>query len=224
MFQNLLFVIRTFAIFIALSVACFLMLQTVVGYADFRNDVQFLLQKQDYLDNPVWKTAFYIHVFSAIGALLAGFTQFSKELQREHRRWHRFFGKTYAWNIMAINFPAGMIMAIYANGHLPGKTAFIVLDVLWFWFTFKAVRCAQAKDFVGHKNNMIRSYALTCSAITLRTWKLILSSSFTIDPAQLYIIDAWLGFVPNLLLAEWLIRGSGRRQGGRPVPHGQKKL
>ena len=53
---------------------------------------------------------------------------------------------------------------------------------------------------------MMRSYALTFSAITLRTWHWILSYSFVIDPAQLYMIDAWLGFVPNLLLVELMIR------------------
>ena len=53
---------------------------------------------------------------------------------------------------------------------------------------------------------MIRSFALTFSAITLRTWKLILSNLFTIDLAELYVIDAWLGFVPNLAIAEIIIR------------------
>jgi hypothetical protein len=54
---------------------------------------------------------------------------------------------------------------------------------------------------------MIRSYALTLSAVTLRTWKIVLSHSFDIDPATLYQIDSWMGFVPNLLIAEWLING-----------------
>jgi hypothetical protein len=35
---------------------------------------------------------------------------------------------------------------------------------------------------------------------------LVLSNLLVIDPATLYMIDAWLGFVPNLLFAEWLIR------------------
>jgi hypothetical protein len=53
---------------------------------------------------------------------------------------------------------------------------------------------------------MIRSYALTFSAFTLRTWKFILSNTISIDPAELYVIDAWLGFVPNLAIAEIIIR------------------
>jgi hypothetical protein len=44
------------------------------------------------------------------------------------------------------------------------------------------------------------------SAVTLRTWKIIFLSMVYIDPLHLYMIDAWMGFVPNLLFAEWLIR------------------
>ena len=98
-----------------------------------------------------------------------------------------------------------MVMAIYANGFLPSKTAFVILDCLWFGFTLKAVIEARRKKFKEHKEYMIRSYALTCSAITLRTWKLILSNIFVIDHTVLYMIDAWLGFVPNAMFAEWLI-------------------
>ena len=99
-----------------------------------------------------------------------------------------------------------MIMAWYANGHLPSKIAFIILDSLWFWFTLRAFMEAKRRNIVAHKQYMIRSYALTFSAITLRTWKLVLSSFFIIAPVTLYMIDAWIGFVPNLLLAEWIIR------------------
>jgi uncharacterized membrane protein len=190
----------------ALSVATFLMLSTIARYLAFRDDVQFLLMKQDYLGNHVWKAAFYIHVFTAIIALLAGFTQFSSQLMQQNRGLHRFMGRVYVIDILFINFPAGLVMGVYANGGLLGKTAFLLLDVLWFYFTYKAYTLARSKDLVNHKRYMVRSYALTFSAITLRTWKIVLSSLFTIDIAQLYIIDAWLGFVPNLLLAEWLIR------------------
>lgn len=182
------------------------MLRIIIGYTSFRDDVQFLLFKQAYIHNPIWKAAFYIHVFSAVLALLAGFTQFSDDFFKKHRKLHRYFGHTYVWNILVINVPAGMILAVYANGLLPGRIAFVLLDSLWFIFTYKAVMSAYRKDFVAHRNYMIRSYALTFSAITLRTWKSILSNSFDIDPIELYMIDAWMGFIPNLLVAEWLIR------------------
>lgn len=53
---------------------------------------------------------------------------------------------------------------------------------------------------------MIRSYALTLSAITLRAWKMGLANFTDIAPMDRYRIVAWLGFVLNLLLAEYVIR------------------
>jgi Predicted membrane protein (DUF2306) len=193
-------------IYFALCAAIFAMLLTIAQYASFNDTIGFLKFKQEYLDIRIWKIAFYTHVFTSLFTLCAGFTQFSTYVLQHHKKLHRAVGKMYAYNIFLINFPAGMIMAFYANGHWPSKVAFIILDCLWFWFTYKAVVAIKVKDIKKHKRFMIRSFALTCSAITLRMWKLILSHSFNIDPTTLYMIDAWMGFVPNLIFAEWLIR------------------
>jgi uncharacterized membrane protein len=205
MMNTLTFAARVFFVYLVLSVASFLMLRTIMGYMSFRDDVQFLIFKQAYIHNTLWKTAFYIHVFSAILALCAGFTQFSQQLLRDSKALHRFMGKLYVTDIVIVNFPAGLIMALYANGGIAGRTAFLLLDILWFAFTWQAYACAKDKDFTRHKHYMIRSYALTFSAITLRTWKFILSNAFSIDLRELYIIDAWLGFLPNMLVAELII-------------------
>src|ERR1700733_5380122 len=155
MVTNLTFVLRIFFAYALLSIGCFLMLRTIVGYTVFRDDVQFLVLKQAYVHNGVWKTAFYIHVFSAVVALLAGFTQFSSELLRDKPKVHRLVGKIYVANILFINFPAGLIMGVCANGGLPGKTAFLLLDTLWFYFTLKAFLCVKNRQFAEHKNYMI---------------------------------------------------------------------
>lgn len=206
------FFFRHLLIYLVICGGTFLMLRLILQYTSFRTDVGFLVFKQDYLDNKVWKFSFYMHVFTSIFALLAVFTQFSAEILKGKRWLHKLMGRLYAWDILLINFPAGMVMAIYANGLWPSKIAFVILDCLWFWFTYKGVMAARKKNFVAHRHYMIRSYALTFSAITLRSWKLILSNTFTIDPLSLYMIDAWLGFVPNLLVAEWIILREKRRK------------
>jgi uncharacterized membrane protein len=204
--------LKSIAVYLALCVATCLMLRMVLDYAAFRDDVDFLRFKRAYVGYWWWKTAFYVHVFSAVAALFAGFTQFSKQFLREHRSWHRFIGRIYAYDILVINFPTGMILAVCANGLLPGRIAFVLLDCLWFTFTLIAVVAARNGQIARHREFMIRSYALTFSAITLRSWKLILSRSFNIDPVHLYMIDAWMGFVPNLLFAEWWIRNRIRHR------------
>lgn len=197
---------RDIFVYFILTAGTFLMLQTISEHLSMRTDVGFLQFKQDYVQNPVWRTAFYIHVFTGIIALLAGFTQFSGYILREHRSLHRLVGKIYVVAVLFVNFPTGMLLAIYANGHFPTRIAFIVLDSLWFFFTLKAYLEIRKGNVRNHQEFMIRSYALTFSAITLRSWKVVLSGLLVIDPDTLYMIDAWMGFVPNLLFAEWLIR------------------
>ena len=197
--------LKTFLFYVILCIATFLMLRMVIAYSNFDDHVGFLNEKQAYLSNQVWKSAFYFHVFSAVFCLFAGFTQFSNQLLKERRHVHRFMGRMYAYTIF-LNFPIGLVMAYYANGFWPSKLAFFILDGLWCWFTLKAIIEAKKGNFTLHRNYMIRSYALTFSAITLRAWKLVLTNSIAIDPTTLYMIDAWLGFVPNLLIAEYIIR------------------
>lgn len=189
-------------IYIAVSTGLFLMLRLIISYFGFDSNVEFLQFKQDYIHIPIWYYSFYIHVFSSTICLVAGLTQFSKTLLKNSPKTHKIVGRIYAYNILVINFPVGMIMAVYANGLWPTKTAFIILDVLWFWFTLKAVLDIKKGNVLSHKKNMIRSFALTFSAVTLRSWNVILSSVADFDPLTLYMINGWLGWVPNLIVAE----------------------
>jgi hypothetical protein len=151
-------------------------------------------------------------LFTAILALLAGFTQFSPVFLQDHRRLHRLIGRLCAYDILFVNFPVGMVLALCENGLLPGRIAFVLLDSLWFTFTLFGVLAARRGQFSRHRAMMTRSYALTFSAITLRTWKYVLVRATHIDPTHLYMIDAWMGFAPNLAVAEWWIRSHKRRR------------
>jgi uncharacterized membrane protein len=208
-------------VYLVLNVGTFLMLQLALGYTALDDHVGFLQQKQAYLHLPVWKAAFYVHVFTSVLSLMAGFTQFSPDILKHHRWLHRAVGRVYVFNILLINFPAGMIMAVYANGHLPSKIAFVILDSLWFWFTLKALIEVKRGNIQLHRDYMIRSYALTLSAVTLRTWKIIMIHSTNLPPETIYMMNSWLGFVPNLLCAEWLI-AQGKRRLSAAKKHAEK--
>jgi uncharacterized membrane protein len=210
LFKTTVQIFKYLSAYLILSVGTLLMLRTIIEYTSFDSTVGFLKVKQEYLAISFWKVAFYTHVFSSVFTLLAGFTQFTSLILKDYPRVHRVVGKMYVSNILLINFPAALIMAIYANGLLPSKIAFIILDCLWFWFTYKAWIEISRGHVEAHRKFMIRSYALTCSALTLRSWKLILSYYLQLDPLLLYMIDAWMGFVPNLLFAEWWIWTKGK--------------
>ena len=208
--KSVIAILRPLIAYLLLSMGTLLMLTMIIDYSSFRTDIHFLQFKQDYLHISWWRIAFYVHIFSSIFALAAGFTQFSNYIREKYIQLHRAVGKFYVFNVLIINFPAGMILAVYANGLFPGKMAFIILDCLWFYFTLRAYTAIRKGKIKEHEEFMIRSFALTFSAITLRTWKIVLSSTFQIEPLTLYMIQAWMGFVPNLLFAEWLIRRKRR--------------
>ena len=189
-----------------LAFFCYLMLRITFQYMPVKTDVAFLEIKQQYIDIDVWFVSFYIHVYTSIFALIAGFTQFSKTILKKNKQLHRSFGYVYIIVVLFISGPASIVMGWFANGGFSSRIAFLMLSILWIFFTAKALQKAKQGDFKAHRNFMIRSYALTLSALTLRAWKYGLVYGFHPRPMDVYRIVAWLGWVGNLLVAEYIIR------------------
>jgi len=192
-------------LFVTLAFFVFLMARISLAYMPYNTDVGFLRIKQDYIDLDFWRTAFFVHVYMSIWVLLAGFTQFSENIRTFRPTLHRSFGYIYAVDVVFVTGPAGLIMGFYANGGVTSKISFVTLAISWITFTAIAVIKARSGDFVGHRNFMIRSYALTLSALTLRAWKYGINNTFEFPPMDVYRTVAWLGWVPNILFAEFLI-------------------
>jgi uncharacterized membrane protein len=182
------------------------MARITMQYIPYNTDVGFLQIKQDYIDIDFWRGAFFIHVYSSFFVLAAGFTQFSQQLLRQRPKLHRLLGYSYVLNILCITGPASLIMGFYANGGIYSRIGFVLLSVLWLFFTFKAVQLAKQKKFKQHKIYMIRSFALTLSAITLRAWKYTITNTWELPPMDVYRMIAWLGWGVNLIVAEIYIR------------------
>lgn len=182
-----------------------LMLKITVPYFSFKYDIDFLLTKQSVLHIKIWRMAFYTHISSSLIVLVCGGFQFSKTLVYSKPMIHRYLGKAYVFLVLGISAPSGLIMGFYANGGIWAKTSFVIISALWWFFTFKAFKHALNKDFKKHLNYMYRSYALTLSAITLRLLALILPYFILLHAREMYTLIAWLSWVPNLLIAEYLI-------------------
>jgi hypothetical protein len=182
-----------------------LMVRITVVYIPVQTDVAFLQIKQQYIHIQHWFVSFYIHVYTSLFALVAGFTQFWRWLLRHHKKWHRALGYVYIITVVFVSGPASLVMGWYANGGLGSRIAFLLLGLLWIGFTAVAWQKAMAKDFVAHRNWMIRSYALTLSAISLRAWKVLIVYLFEPGPMEAYRIVAWLGWVGNWAVAEYII-------------------
>ena len=192
-------------ILLVYSFFCYLLFRITIQYVPINTDVAFLSIKQDYVPLLHYRVAFFIHVFSSIFVLLAGFTQFSRYIYQSFSKIHRRMGWFYVLIVILLAGPSGFVIGIYANGGLSSQVAFCLLAILWMFFTFKAVQNIRNKSVVKHKEWMIRSFSLALSAISLRAWKYIIIAVFHTRPMDTYIIVAWLGWILNLLVAEAII-------------------
>jgi len=191
----------------ALAFFTFLMVRLSLPYTAMNSGVDFLTTKQRVYHIFYWRVSFYTHVFTSCLVLIAGFTQFNPWLLRRYPKVHRRMGWVYLVTVIGVSGPAAFMMAWHANGGLPARTSFTLLSLLWVSYTFYAGWKVVKKDFATHGAFMFRSYALTLSAITLRLYTYI--SAFlplAASPREIYITTAWLSWVPNLLIAEMLIR------------------
>lgn len=150
-----------------------------------------------------------LHIAGGIGALLAGPWQFSRRLRERALNLHRWLGRFYLLEV-GLGSLAGLWMAVVSLEGLPTHFGFGILAVLWFFTGLQAYRKVRQGDIEAHRQWMIRNFALTLAAVTLRI-ELPLMLAVLHWPFHVsYIIVSWLCWVPNVLVAEWMVRREGR--------------
>jgi len=152
----------------------------------------------------VWNGMFYTHIGMGGLALLVGWIQFNKKIQRTRMELHRNFGKMYMVAVL-IGGITGLYIGYHATGGLSSQLGFIGLGLTWLYTTFRGYTSIRKKDMETHQKMMIYSYAACFAAVTLRIWLPLLSKSFgAFLPA--YRIVAWLCWIPNIIVAYFIIQ------------------
>ncbi len=187
--------------------ASYLLLLLSLPYLEMRRGVDFLKTKQLIYHIKHWRFSFYIHVFTSILIITSGLFQFSKTIIARYPKIHRVSGFIYLITTLLISGPAALVMSFYANGGYPAQASFVILSILWLGSTFLAYSFVRKKNYVVHGKWMLRSYALTLSAVSLRLYSYLFDVfHLQMNPVDLYVILSWASWIPNLLLAEFLIR------------------
>jgi len=166
-------------------------------------------------------TGIYVHVFASVVALVLGPFQFSSRLRVARPGLHRWSGRLYLGVGVLLGGLAGLLMAFHATGGTGSRVGFAGLALAWLFTGFRAYRSIRAGDAALHRRWMIRNFALTFAAVTLRLW-LPASVALGMPFAVAYPVVAWLCWVPNLLVAELLLNRThdpslGRRTAGEPA-------
>jgi hypothetical protein len=146
------------------------------------------------------RLALSLHALGGGIALLAGPMQFLPRFRESNWNRHRILGWIYCGAVL-LGWSASVWIAPHSQTGWIASAGFLTLGAAWIVAAGLAVRLILQGDSNGHRRWMIRSFALTAAAITLRMYLpavFVFHWRFSIG----YPAIAWHCWVPNLIAAE----------------------
>ena len=196
----------SFGGFVAILYASYLLILLSLPYIHFEPAVDFLETKQLIYHIKPWRYSFYIHVFSSPIVIFTGLFQFNRWIIRNKPKLHRILGYIYIVSVLLIAAPSALVMSFYANGGRIAQVSFVALTICWILCTWIAFRRAKKGNYLSHVKWMLRSYALTLSAVTLRFYAYLFDVfNVALPPRETYILLSYLSWIPNLLIVQGMI-------------------
>lgn len=149
----------------------------------------------------------YCHVFAASVALLLGPLQFSARLRHANVRLHRWTGGVYLGVGVLLGGLSALYLSQFAFGGPFAKVGFATSSLFWLYSGTCALLAVRRGAIAEHRQWMVRNFALAFGAITLRLY-LAAFIAAGVDFATAYALVAWLCWLPNVLMAEWIFNGT----------------
>lgn len=119
----------------------------------------------------------------------------------------------------------GLALAPVSKAGIVGTVGFGMLALLWIGFTARGLTAARRRRFSEHRRWMIRVSALTFAAVTLRLQLGVMIAVQVMAGAppdaafdQAYVLVTFLSWVPNLLIAELVLRRERVARFSIPAP------
>lgn len=185
-----------FAIFVGLYPVLYFILDRKFALLATKSDT--------LLINPFWNIGFYAHIIAGGLALLIGWIQFNARIRRINPAFHKLMGKIYIIAVL-LSSTGAFYIGFFATGGLVASLGFILLAIIWFVTTVMAYNNIRHGQIEEHKKLMIYSYAACFAAVTLRIWFPLLMLLIG-DYNTAYVMAAWLCWLPNLLVAQFISR------------------
>lgn len=154
-----------------------------------------------------------MHVIGGGIVLLLGGFQFVGAIRRRYPLAHRNMGRVYLVFVL-VGGTGGLLLAPFSDGGIVAHFGFGILAILWLFSGWQAYAAIRRGDVATHRAWMLRNFAMTFGAVTLRLY-LGIFTAMDIPFSESYPTVAWISWVPNLILIEWYLALTGARSPGR---------
>jgi predicted membrane protein len=152
------------------------------------------------------------HVITGNIAMVTLFLQLIPWIRRHHPRVHRASGTVY---LFAGVLPGALLALVLLPYSLAptGRVGLATMSVLWIGTSLTGYRMQRLHRYADHRRWMYYSAALALGT----SWGRILGElmmhvpGFHIDLMIFLEISSWLGWITNLLIAQWWLERTSRR-------------
>ena len=182
-----------------LSIAAYFVLNSVPRY--------FVLTEASYRAY-FWPRASFLfpHVLCGLIALVIGPFQFWARIRNGFPKVHRIGGRVYLISVF-IGAVAGMAMAVTSSRGLAFGSGLFVLAVAWLLTSGMAFVSIRKRNFIQHKQWMVRSYVVTFAFVTDRVINKVMLYFGIGQITDRLALISWAGWAISLLLTEVIIQG-----------------
>jgi uncharacterized membrane protein len=194
------------------------LLCAVVAIVSYRYLVPGVAVAPLVVGNPFRVPWLALHAAAAATALLVGPLQFRSQLRARRPKLHRVLGRVYVTGCL-VGGATGLPLALGSTSGPVATAGFGALAVVWSFATARAWRFAVRRELAAHREWMIRSFALTFAAVTVRAYLQIAQTlPVEVSVEDAYRAIAFLSWIPNLIVVELYLR-SRRGQLGLETGH-----
>jgi hypothetical protein len=169
------------------------------------------------------------HIVFGMIALLIGPLQFFSSIRKKYPRFHRMTGRTYLISIL-VGAGCATILAINHNIIIQKRIVFgtglLGLAAAWLLTSGMAFWAVKNRNFVQHREWMVKSYVVTCGFTFYRVFLLTAQSYIPLEnidyEKEFSGILAWSCWAVPLLVTEVILQAKKIKRSGNislPVHH-----
>ena len=145
------------------------------------------------------------HVLGGLVALVIGPFQFWAHIRNGYPKIHRISGRIYLISVL-VGALFGMAMAVTSSRGLTFGSGLFALAVAWLLTSAMAFISIRKRNFVQHKQWMVRSYVVTFAFVTSRVIINLLGYYGIGQQIDRLSLVSWAGWALPLLVTELVLQ------------------
>jgi hypothetical protein len=175
---------------------------------------------------PIHAPWLLVHIICGMTALLLGPFQFIPAIRKSYPKTHRTMGKTYLICVLIAaiaSFDLSIRKIIIGEKAVAYGAGLAMLGFVWLLTSGMAYWSAISRNFVQHREWMVRSFVVTCAFASFRLIDNLLVHQLHVEPNASAEIMAWSCWAVPLIITEVFLQAGKIRKGNAALANKKRQ-